>query len=185
MAYILDDSLGAVGEFKHSNMTIAQFQAQWGPNWVLADGQSIAGSTLAAIQAANGLPNPTLAPNSQALYLRGAGSQVINVGGNNITYTGTHGSTQGCQVQGHKHGTAESAHTHSTSLGANSDVHATYNSTPNIPYRLDSSLATTSSSALTGLAVLSPTNDGANGAPRTGTETRPATLCVNIFVRIN
>ena len=169
MAYILDDSLGAVGEFKHSNMTVAQFQAQWGPNWVLANGQSIAGSTLAAIQTANSIASPTLAPNAMGLFLRGAGSQTV--GG--VSLSATFGATQGDQMQSHWHNLRNNS---GGLVGIFND--STSGGGTGI---LGSNGAADSSQA----RDLVTDANSSTGTPRAGSETRPANLAVNIFVRIN
>lgn len=58
MAYIMDDSLGPIGGYQHSHMTLAQFQAQYGPGWVLADGTSAPiGSAYIARLGTNIIPN--------------------------------------------------------------------------------------------------------------------------------
>jgi hypothetical protein len=105
-------------------------------------------------------------PNSQGVFLRGAGTNGI--------YSATQNSTVNPDmVQGHKHtfvdpviwgGTAGSASPTlfmGTSTAANSG-------TPNPTY--DASVG-------------SPITDGSNGTPRTGTETRPANIVVKICIR--
>jgi microcystin-dependent protein len=100
-------------------------------------------------------------PNGQGVFLRGAGSQIIS----SISYTGTQGTTQGDQMQGHTHAEsmnngAGGAVTSITQTGSLAGV-ATY---ANIP---------------TGV----PVTDGTNGTPRTGTETRPANITVKRCIR--
>lgn len=57
-----------VGSVIHSMLTEAQFQAQAGSGWVLADGRSAAGSVYNTITGAGTIPN------MQGIFLRGKGS---------------------------------------------------------------------------------------------------------------
>lgn len=50
-------SSGTIGEVKASMMTLAQFQAQFGTNWVLADGSSATGTKYATITGSTTLPD--------------------------------------------------------------------------------------------------------------------------------
>lgn len=103
-------------------------------------------------------------PNGQGVFIRGAGSQTIS----SIAYSGTQGTTQGDQMQGHNHTSiqidaasgASGAALHSVAI-ASSDGGA---------------------SNFTG-TIGNPTSDGSNGTPRTGSETRPANIVAKRCVR--
>ena len=97
-------------------------------------------------------------PNSKGVFLRGAGSQTIGA----VSYTGTLGTTQGDQLQGHVHdyfagNTSGGALNRSPFAGGISQ---------------NQTLQTTTG------PVGNPLTDGTNGTPRTGTETRPANIVV-------
>lgn len=98
-------------------------------------------------------------PDARGIFLRGAGSQTIS----SVTYAGTLGNKQNDQMQGHYHSVANALN---TAGGA----------------------GWPSGSGTSGWNVdkaTTPITDGSNGTPRTGTETRPANLAVNIFIKIN
>jgi len=96
-------------------------------------------------------------PDTRGIFLRGAGSQTI--GG--ITYSGTVGTKQGDQFQGHLHQVGVTGPQQLVNVGSTYGV--LVNATGN-----------------TG----SPTTDGVNGTPRTGSETRPANIGVNYIIKI-
>jgi hypothetical protein len=85
-------------------------------------------------------------PNLGGIFIRGSGSQII--GG--ITYAATLGTAQGDAFQ---------AHQHTVGSGTGSGGYANFNS--NSPQ----AIATSTTATVT---------DGANGTPRTASETRPA-----------
>lgn len=90
-------------------------------------------------------------PNLKGVFLRGAGSQTIS----SIAYSGTQGTTQGDQLQGHEHLSPLSNSSNPVTTGASG------NNSPN---------------TATGPATTSIVTDGTNGTPRAGTETRPANV---------
>jgi Phage Tail Collar Domain len=103
-------------------------------------------------------------PNAQGVFERGAGSQ--NVAG--ITYTGTQGTTQGDQMQGHYHNLpADAVLGDQTSSGYNTGLGTGATAYAKIGLVADSSPNAT---------VMAPISDGTNGTPRTGAETRPANI---------
>ena len=125
---------------------------------VPADGSSLVRSSYLALFTAIGVTYGNVdgthfnVPNSKGVFLRGAGSQTISA----ISYTGTQGTTQGDQFQGHEHNVTYSAGTNLTTGAVDYVIVA------------GGSYAPTST----------PISDGTNGTPRTGTETRPANISV-------
>ena len=172
--------------------------------FLLCDGSAVSRTTYAnlftAIGVTYGAGNGTTTfnlPNTQGIFLRGAGSQTV--GG--VNYSTTIGTKQGDLMQGHLHGIYDGGHNHSivdpghthvqnrangvagglvSSLasgsytGSVSDAFSTQSSTTGI----------TINGNTTGVAVLSPTTDGTNGTPRTGLETRPVNLAVNYIIKV-
>lgn len=94
-------------------------------------------------------------PNIQGVFPRGAGSQTISA----ISYTGTQGTTQGDQMQGHFH---------SISIPNNIFQNAGGNSYANG--------ANAHNAQTPSITIGAPTTDGTNGTPRTGTQTQPANV---------
>lgn len=146
---------------------VAAFARTTAPTgWLSCDGSAVSRTTYATLFAAigttygagNGSTTFNL-PDCRGVFMRGAGSQTIS----GIVYTGTQGTTQGDQMQGHKHsldGVANTVTTGATPLAGG----------PNF--------------GLTTPSVGNPTTDGTNGTPRTGSETRPANItllyCISI-----
>jgi microcystin-dependent protein len=97
-------------------------------------------------------------PNTSGLFLRGVGSQTV--GG--ISYSsGTLGTAQNDQMQGHTH----------------TDRWLVNGGAGTVGY---SGISGTLGNSAT---VSNPINDGANGNPRTGTETRPVNLTVKYCIK--
>jgi microcystin-dependent protein len=124
------------------------------------DGSAVSQATYAALYALAGSTygsdaggNFTL-PNAQGVFIKGSGSQDIS----GITNSGTRGTTQGDQMQGHYHTMAYSLVGPGTT-GANAG---------------DSNSGSVRFS--TTASALSPVTDGSNGTPRTGGSTRPANI---------
>lgn len=145
--------------------TVIMFMGGSCPSGYLSlDGSAVSRTTYSALFAlsgttygsGNGSTTFNLA-NAQGVFVRGAGTQSIS----GISYTGTQGTTQGDQFQGHYHtftnGISYSAGAFSAGGGAagNTLVQAT-----------------------TG-----PITDGSNGTPRTGSETRPANITLVYCVK--
>lgn len=61
-------SILPVGTIIHSMLTTTQFAAEYGTNWVLADGSSVAGSKYAAVTGAS------VVPDMRGAFLRGKGA---------------------------------------------------------------------------------------------------------------
>lgn len=150
--------------------TVLPFAAASAPSgWLICDGSAVSRTTYAALFAAIGTTygsgdgSTTFnVPNAQGVFLRGAGSQTISA----ITYSGTRGTTQGDQVQGHWHNFTFFPNAGS---GAGSNVsYIDINGNPN-------------SSSTTVKNLIS---DGTNGTPRTGSQTHPANISVNYIIKI-
>lgn len=99
-------------------------------------------------------------PDARGVFVRGAGTQTISA----INYTGTRGTTQGDQLQGHYHSTlyniwvdsgGQNLYTNSGAVGIRQNL----------------------------APIGSPSTDGTNGTPRTGSETRPANITLTYCVK--
>jgi microcystin-dependent protein len=98
-------------------------------------------------------------PNAKGVFEKGAGSQTIS----SISYTGTQGTTQGDQLQGHIHnmttnnGQAGSLNYYGPPFSNSGATYSTtnFNST---------------------MTPLGPSSDGTNGTPRVGADTHPANI---------
>jgi hypothetical protein len=103
-------------------------------------------------------------PNTQGIFLRGAGTQTAS----GVAYTaGSLGTIQSDQMQGHIHST---------------------NSVSNIDYYVGSGGQVgyangSSGNFASAITVGSPQNDGTNGNPRTGTENRPVNMAINYCIK--
>jgi hypothetical protein len=102
-------------------------------------------------------------PNTSGLFIRSSGTQVLN----GVSYSATQSETQNDQMQGHQH---------------------TYGNTPAISfYGGGGGTGFTPSGEYSGPNyspyVGNPTNDGANGNPRTGPETRPANIAMKYCIK--
>lgn len=140
---------------------IAAFARTTAPTgWLACNGSAVSRTTYANLFAAIGTTygvgdgSTTFnLPDCRGVFLRGHGSQTIS----GIVYTGAQGTTQGDQVQGHIH----------TNQGAQLCV------------TTGATLAAGGNFGFAALPTISnPVTDGANGTPRTGSETRPANISV-------
>ena len=112
-------------------------------------------------------------PDMRGVFPRGAGSQTIGP----VTYTGTQGTVQGDQEQGHYHSLTDPGHTHS--LNNSALISGNTNApTAVTPGSAGQNITATIGTSTTGITIQSPTSDGSNGTPRVGTETRPANVTV-------
>jgi hypothetical protein len=139
--------------------------------YVAANGASVSSTTYpnlasAYISGSNYLWGGTVAsgfftlPNASGVFVRGVGSQTV--GG--VTYTGTQGSTQPDQMQGHEHGT-------------NSRYQASpWNNAAGVQ-------GTDGTGSLVNSLTTGPVSDSINGTPRIGPETRPANIAVSYCIK--
>ena len=168
MARVLGDSFGAIGDTKHSMLTLTQFQAAYGTGWVIADGSSCTGTKYAS---ASG--NTTL-PDCRGYFLRG-----YNNGSSNNPDGTAIGGFQGNQLASHTHSgntSTDGAHTHTPLNGSpfvtNTGGGGIISGGPAF------GLQNTTNSAGAHNHTLNINNTG-------GDETRPSSVTVNIFIRIN
>jgi microcystin-dependent protein len=106
-------------------------------------------------------------PNASGLFLRGVGSQTVA----GIGYSsGTIGSTQTDQMQGHHHSAYDS---YGNGSGSTTSSYGYTVFSPSGPNFLDRDLG----------MIREPSPDGINGTPRTGAETRPVNLTVKYCVK--
>jgi len=135
--------------------------------YLLCDGSAVSRTTYADLFAVcsttygSGDGSTTFnVPDARGVFVRGAGTQTIST----IDYTGTRGTTQGDQFQGHYHDLSPA--TTPASYNENGGAAG-----PNIA-RIS-----------TAQTVLAPTTDGSNGTPRTGSETRPANIVLTYIIK--
>ena len=98
-------------------------------------------------------------PDLRGIFVRGAGTQTVS----GQSYSGTLGTKQGDQMQGHYHNVQM---WDSTLSGGN-------NSKP----------PSGGQNAIGSQATSSPITDGTNGTPRTGTQTHPANIALTYFIK--
>lgn len=156
MAKLIDDSVGPVGGLMSAMLTEAQFQAIYGTGWVLMDGRSVAGSKYASMTGNNSIPD------ARGLVLRGKNNGRGD-GAQNPDGDLALGTFQNDAMQGHAH-RSSNAYAGNPGGGAN---------------------AGGSFLTLSQVTVDQLISDGANGTPRTASESRMKNVTVNHFIRIN
>lgn len=156
-----------IGAVQSSVLSLAQFQAQNGTGWILADGSNVAGSAYATILGTSNVPD------MRGVYLRGKNNGRAD-GNQDPIGEQSLGTFENDQFQGHFHaqnepviwGAAPTA-TPTRYVGTTTEANS---GTPTPPYNG---------------SIGAPTTDGSNGTPRTGVETRVKSVVVNHFIRIN
>lgn len=143
--------------------------------WLLCDGSAVSTTTYAALFAVigytyGGSGGSFNLPNTQGVFLRGAGSQTISA----VTYTGTRGTTEGDQLQTHRHGVALKAN---GSIVANNIQLAAAGNT--YVFSSDGTIGNNAGGTNSGDGN---TKDPTTG--RSGSETRPANISVNYIIKI-
>ena len=163
MAKITQDTGHLVGDIQQSMLTEAQIQTEYGTGWVLMDGRDVTGSSYATITG-----NTTL-PDARGQFLRGKNNGRVD-GQENPDGDSTLGLQQTDKAQGHTHAMAFA-----------------YGGT--IPAGswgvIQNSSAKSSAAANTSIMDVDLFDDGVNDAPRTGKETAPKNITINIFIKIN
>lgn len=117
-------------------------------------------------------------PNLSGVFPRGAGTQTIS----SVSYSGTRGTYQGDQMQGHYHSKSETAHTHAA-VGETAARASGVNTGWGIQAG-QTNAAPGVQGATSNVSITSPATDGSNGTPRTGTQTHPANVGVNYIIKI-
>jgi|688.fasta_scaffold703702_2 microcystin-dependent protein len=168
--------------------------------WLLCNGAAVSRTVYARLFAAIGTTygvgdgSTTFnLPNTQGVFIRGAGSQTIST----LTYSGTLGTRQTDQIQGHNHGITgragggDGTHTHRANYNATTRENGTNIATGIWDGGLDATRDDIVTDINSGhdhsagsLSASSHTTNGANGTPRTGTQTHPANLSVNYIIKI-
>lgn len=156
--------IGAVGDFKSAHMTEAQFQAVNGPGWILADGRNVMGSTWSGIQGS------LTVPDARGVALRGKNNGRAD-GNQNPDGEVALGTFQADAMQGHLH-------------SLNSGTTQSFPFTPQGtgPFTFSFGNGATVNNANSSYL---PISDGANGTPRTATESRMRNVTVNHFIKVN
>ena len=138
---------------------------------IAADGSSVLRTDYAALFTAVGTTYGSAdgthftLPDARGVFWRGAGTQTISA----INYTGTQGTTQGDQLQGHFH----------TGGGSGSNEFIYNRGSSGVYAALGAGTAFDRTTIPGGAA----STDGANGTPRTGSETRPANISLKMCIR--
>ena len=138
-------------------------------DWLLLDGSAVSRTTyanlFAVLSTTYGVGDGSTTfnlPNAQGVFVRGAGSQTISA----ISYSGTRGTSQVDALQGHLHGTQDSA-----GSGGNALIGGVGSVSNNGTHNRWTSPVDTSVS------------DGSNGTPRVSSETRPANICLSYIIK--
>ncbi len=159
---------GTVGDVVCSMLTEAQFQSQRSTDWVLMDGRDVSGSQYEIVTGNSSLPD------ARGTFLRSKNNGRAD-GDENPAGDLPLGTYEADQFQGHYHDYSVT----STALiikdepetsswvesAANDSQHVAWNSS--------------------NFSITAPATDGINGTPRTGDETRPKSITVNFFIKIN
>lgn len=175
----IDLSVGGTGDLVPVGTVMPYAGATAPSGFLLTDGSAVSRTAYPALFAAIGTTygsgdgSTTFnLPNTQGIFVKGAGSQTIS----SVNYSGTLGAKQTDQFQGHKHSISDPGHDHGVSAQW----------TASSPYGGGSgnlNYGGTTASATTGVTVENPSNDGSNGSPRTGAETRPANISLHYIIK--
>lgn len=163
---------GVIGEIKASMLTLAQFQAQFGTNWVLADGASATGTKYATLTGAYVLPD------CRGVALRGKNNGSTRNPDGDLAL----GTYQADLYGSHTH--AQDAHYHVGGYGNGAGYGGySYGST---------SVGTPNSTQNNNLGHASHARSNPNTTTVTatnqnsgGNETRMKTVTVNYFIKVN
>jgi microcystin-dependent protein len=167
--------------------------------WLLCTGSAINRTTYSrlfnaigiAYGAGDGVDTFNL-PNTQGVFLRGAGAQILS----GLAFTATRGATQTDTIQGHYHNKSETNHSHTysdpghshqvgiiTTRGSGSQPTSTVDLS-GAEFTDPAYVGITINGATSNVSITSASSDGTNGTPRTSSETRPANVGVNYIIKI-
>lgn len=162
--YNIDPKDLHIGDIKHANMTLAQFQAVNGSGWVLCDGGSSAGSVYSSVTGQTTVPDVQTAKR----FIRAAGSDIVGAG------TGQIGSTESDATATNGLSTVTNGgHTHTYSKVDTTSGTALFKHDAASPVQAYDSTANTNT---TGTHAHTLTGDS---------ETRPTNISLNYFIKIN
>ena len=157
MAQVTIGSILPVGTVLHSMLTVAQFQAQYGTNWVLADGSSCTGTKYASVTGATTLPD------MRGRFLRGKS----HASGNNPDGDLALGTYTADRTGPHNH-------QQTARLGTSS-----------VDAFIPAGVGIAGVNTINATNVTENSSGALNTKNNTGTETAPRSITVNIFIRIN
>lgn len=164
--YILDQAdAQAVGSYDFSRLSEAQYQAQRGTGWILADGRNVAGSRYATIT------GNTTVPDARGLFMRMKDFSTAvtpNVSGRNPAGNLALNSLQLDEFTQHAHGVTSS----NSPYGMNQLL------TTKLEKEVDEGGEKYNVDGFLGVNF----SVNANGS---STETRPRNITLNVFIRIN
>lgn len=163
-----NESTLSIGTIQQSLLSETQFTNLQGNCWKLMNGQDVSGSDYAKLIKGDELGLNIKLPDARGLFLRAAGTNTTHQKANNSFYSGLPvGSFEEDAFQKHKHSFQNGVGWGAGDRGAGFG-RADNNSPKN----------------LWGGTVGSPLADG-QGSPRTSDETRPASISVNYFVKVD
>ena len=152
-----------IGDVKQSFLTEVEFQAEHDDTWVLCDGRDVIGSDYAILKEGDAVTSHNI-PDARGQFLRGWSDDAsVDPDGPRAP-----GSGQEDKMQGHRHEDGDGWETVNMYAGTGGAMLYKQNgigSTANL--------------------IADPISDGVNGTPRTGLETRPKNIAVNMFIKIN
>lgn len=150
-----------IGDYQWSHLTEIQFNDEKLGTWFLCDGRSAEGTAFEEKTGADKVPDMK----TNGAFLRQAsGTRVM-------------GTYEADQMQGHWH--SDAGHAHSATASENNGL------TPSQTIRGGNGKTFGWSVGSSGANIRSPSTDGTNGTPRTGNETRPKNVALNLFVKVN
>lgn len=154
-------SLIPVGTIIQSLLTEDQLNKETGGGWVLCDGRSIPADCRYQL-----ITNKSTVPDLRGIFIRGAGTSKSYLNPKQEYYKGeTVGTFSQCQMQGHSH--------------AGSPQALLIWNTGTTP---DQGIGQNKGGVSAGKLTIE--DDGKNGTPEVGPETRPASISVNYFIKI-
>lgn len=160
----LSPKLAQVGDIVSAMLTEVQFQALKDSTWVLMDGRDVTGSEY------NTITGNTTLPDARGQHLRGENNGRVD-GQENPDATAL-GGAQTDAMQGHNHlGTGAGSNEFLYRRGAN----GIYND----PFAGGTVYDRNTVTAGT------ETTNGVDGTPRIGNESRPKSITINYFIKIN